>query len=221
MNVDDAILQRRSVRGFLPREVPQVQLDEIFSLAQWAPSNCNVQLWTPHVVSGPALKRLCQALIHAAENEKPLMPDWPADGKYHGVYRDRQYDAAARLYNAMGVVRNDLLGRKAAYLRNHACFDAPHAVFLFMQQPFDARESTDLGIYAQTLMLALTARGIASCAQGALALYAPIVRAHLGVTDDYRLMFGISFGYEDTRVPANVARTQRVSLNEAVTFHRN
>jgi nitroreductase len=221
MSVDDAIRSRRSVRGFLPKEVPQAELDHVFTLAQWAPSNCNVQLWVPHVVSGPALQRLGQALVQAAANDLPLAPDWPADGKYHGVYRDRQFDAAAQLYGAMGVKRKDMAARKVAYLRNQACFDAPHAVFMFMQKPFDARESTDLGIYAQTLMLALTARGIASCAQGALALYPPIVREHLGVSDDYRLMFGISFGYEDPRVPANSARVGRASLEEAVVFHRD
>lgn len=221
MYVDEAIRHRRSVRGFLPQEIPQTTLDEVFTLAQWAPSNCNVQLWVPHVVSGPVLQRLRQALVQAAENDQPIAPDWPADGKYHGIYRERQFDAAARLYGAMGVERKDLLGRKAAYVRNQAFFDAPHAVFLFMQQPFDAREATDLGIYAQTLMLAMTARGIASCAQGALALYPPIVRTHLGVAEDHRLMFGISFGYEDTRVAANAARVGRAPLEQAVVFHRD
>lgn len=221
LSVDEAIRHRRSVRGFLPQEIPQTTLDEVFTLAQWAPSNCNVQLWVPHVVSGPVLQRLRQALVQAAENDQPIVPDWPADGKYHGIYRERQFDAAARLYGAMGVERKDLLGRKAAYVRNQAFFDAPHAVFLFMQQPFDAREATDLGIYAQTLMLAMTARGIASCAQGALALYPPIVRAHLGVAEDHRLMFGISFGYEDTRVAANAARVGRAPLEQAVVFHRD
>lgn len=221
LSVDEAIRHRRSVRGFLPQEIPQTTLDEVFTLAQWAPSNCNVQLWVPHVVSGPVLQRLRQALVQAAENDQPIVPDWPADGKYHGIYRERQFDAAARLYGAMGVERKDLLGRKAAYVRNQAFFDAPHAVFLFMQQPFDAREATDLGIYAQTLMLAMTARGIASCAQGALALYPPIVRTHLGVAEDHRLMFGISFGYEDTRVAANAARVGRAPLEQAVVFHRD
>ncbi len=89
-----------------------------------------------------------------------------------------------------------------------------------MHQPFDTREATDLGMYAQTLMLALTSRGIASCAQGALGLYPPIVRSHLGLPDSQRLLFGISFGYEDPADPANAARTGRVPLHEAVRFHR-
>ena len=51
LSVDEAILQRRSVRGFLPDEVPQTTLAEVFQIAQRAPSNCNVQPWVPHVVS--------------------------------------------------------------------------------------------------------------------------------------------------------------------------
>ena len=55
MRLDDAIRQRRSVRGFLPDEVPREVLREVFELAQWTPSNCNVQPWIPHVVSGKPL----------------------------------------------------------------------------------------------------------------------------------------------------------------------
>ena len=52
ISVDEAIRLRRSVRGFLPDEVPEATLREVFALAQCAPSNCNVQPWMPHVVSG-------------------------------------------------------------------------------------------------------------------------------------------------------------------------
>ena len=220
MTVDEAIRRRRSVRGFLPDEVPEAMLREVFELAQCAPSNCNVQPWTPHVVSGSALRRLRDALVTAGMRDEPIQPDWPADGKFTGIYRERQVDAAQRLYGAMGVERRDLVGRKMAYIRNHAFFDAPHAVFVFMPEPFDTREATDIGMYAQTLMLALTARGIASCAQGALGLFPGIVRKELGVPPNYKLLFGVSFGYEDTDVKANTTRVGRALLEDAVTFHR-
>jgi len=157
MGVDEAIRLRRSVRGFLRREVPEAILREVFTLAQCAPSNCNVQPWVPHVVSGDKLKRLREALVAAGMRDEPIKPDWPADGKFTGIYRERQVGAAQALYGAMGVARGDAIGRKLAYIRNHAFFDAPHAVFIFMPEPFDTREATDLGMYAQTLMLALTA----------------------------------------------------------------
>lgn len=220
MTVDEAIRRRRSVRGYLPDEVPEAILKEVFELAQLAPSNCNVQPWVPHIVSGEALRKLRDALVDAGMRDEPINPDFEADRKFLGVHRERQIDAAQQLYGAMGVERRDLVGRRMAYIRNHACFDAPHAVFVFMPAYFGVREATDIGMYAQTLMLALTARGIASCAQGALSSFPDIVREHLGVPENQKILFGVSFGYEDPSVKANAARVGRAPLNDAVRFHR-
>ncbi len=220
MSLDDAIRGRRSVRGFLPDEVPETTMREIFELAQLAPSNCNAQPWMPHVVSGAALRRLSAALLAEAARERPFAPDFEANWKFAGIYRERQIDAALQLYGAMGVERRDMAGRQSAYLRNYACFDAPHAAFVFMAQGFGAREAADTGMWAQTLMLALTARGLASCAQGALSVYPDIVRENLGLAADQKLLFGISFGYEDPTVSANAARVGRAALSQAVRFHR-
>jgi nitroreductase len=220
LSLDDAIRARRSVRGFLPDEVPEPVLREAFELAQLAPSNCNAQPWTPHVVSGEAWARLRAALFEAAKAERPIAPDYEANWKFSGVYRERQVDAALQLYGAMGVERRDVAGRQAAYLRNFVGFDAPHIVFVFMAAGFGVREAADVGMWAQTLMLALAARGVASCAQGAMSLYPDIVRAELGIGPELKLLFGISFGYEDTAVRANGARVGRAALDAAVRFHR-
>jgi nitroreductase len=220
VSLDEAVRRRRSVRGFLPDEVPEPVLREVFELAQRAPSNCNVQPWSPHVVSGEALRDLRLALTRAGETDEPVRPDYEANWKFTGLYRDRQIDAAVQLYDAMGVGRRDAEGRRAAYLRNYALFDAPHAVFIFMPPSFGLREATDVGMWAQTLMLAMSARGISSCAQGALSLYPDLVRERLGLGADLKLMFGISFGYEDPNVPANAARVGRAPLEDAVQFHR-
>jgi len=219
MTLDEVVRNRRSVRGFLHQEVPASTMQEAFTLAQHAPSGCNAQPWLPHVVSGKVLRGLAAALRLAGSEGDAPAPDWPVRGKYQGVYRERQYDAAASLYTAMGVARHDLEGRKAAALRNLEFFDAPHAVFIFLQDPFNIREAADAGMYAQTLMLALTSRGLASCAQGALSLYPQIVRSHLSLPEDHKLLFGISFGFEDTQVKANATRVGRTPVHEAVRFH--
>jgi nitroreductase len=80
-------------------------------------------------------------------------------------------------------------------------------------------EAVDCGIYAQSLMLTLTAHGLASCAQGALSHYPTIVRSHLGISEDQKLLFGIAFGYEDEGHVANKARVGRADLDLSVTFH--
>jgi len=220
MTLEDAVRLRRSVRGFLPDEVPPMMLDRLFALAQCAPSGCNAQPWLPHVVSGNALQDLRGRLITAGRSRRTPDPDLPVRNKYSGVYRDRQYDAAARLYGAMGIERHDLEGRERAALRNLEFFGAPHVVFVFMDGMFDMREAIDVGMYAQTLMLAMTAFGVASCAQGALSLYPSIVRDHLGLPESHRLLFGISFGYEDPNVPANSAHVGRNDVAAAIQFHR-
>jgi len=220
MTLDEAIEKRRSVRGFLPREVPDDTIREVFELAGRAPSNCNIQPWISHVVSGDSLRALGQKMVDAANAGIPQDPDFTADRKFSGVYRDRQIDAAVQLYGAMGIERHDRVRRDWAYRRNLQFFDAPHAVFVFMFGEFEEREAVDLGIYAQTLLLTLTSRGIDSCAQGALSLYPSIIRDHLGLDPSNRIIYGISFGYEDVSAPANTTRVGRVSLDDSVVFHR-
>jgi hypothetical protein len=51
-------------------------------------------------------------------------------------------------------------------------------------------------------------------------LFPHIVRSHLGVPASQKLLFGVSFGYEDVSVRANAARVGRASLDDAVRFHR-
>jgi hypothetical protein len=210
---------RRSVRGFLPQAIQQANLNTIFQLAQTAPSNCNTQPWIVHVASGEKCEELRKALT-AAIMQGEFSMDFPYEGKYQGEFRERQYDAANQLYTAMGIPREDKSGRGAAFLRNFSFFDAPHVVFLFLHEDFSMREAADVGMYAQNLMLAMTAFGVASCPQTALSFHADIVRESLGVDKKMKLLFGISFGYEDASISANQARVGRAPLDEVVTFHQ-
>ncbi len=211
---------RRSVRGFRPDPVPQSILDHVFALATRAPSNCNVQPWVVHVVSGGAAETVRTSLYDIASSGAAPSPDYPLTGAYPGSYRARQIEAAKALFTATGVARDDVGARAASFLRNFRFFDAPHAAFILMPDWAEIREAADCGMYVQTLMLAMTAYGIASCAQGALGHYAAVVRDVLNIPDDLRLLYGISFGYEDPQHPANDVRTSRAALEETTVFHR-
>lgn len=218
LTVEEAIRQRRSVRGFLPRPVPADVMREVFELAQWAPSNCNIQPWQVFVASGATRDRLRDKFVQAAMRGEPTRADYPYPGKFEGVYRDRQVDCAVRMYNEMGIGREDKVGRMKASLRNFELFDAPHVCFIGMHEAFGPTVAIDVGMYFQTLMLAMTARGIASCAQGSMRYYPDLVRAEFGAPDSIRILAGISFGYEDPSVPANRTRMSRAPLEENVVF---
>jgi len=210
---------RRSIRGFLPDPVPGALLERVFTMAGLAPSNCNVQPWVVHIVSGDAAERMRTALYEAAVQQAVADPDIQATGAYPGEYRTRQIDAARALFAATGVARGDNAARLHSFRRNFRFFDAPHAAFIFMPDWCSMREASDCGMYAQSLMLAMTAHGLASCAQGALSLHAGIVRRQLAIGGNLILLFGVAFGYADMSHPANTARTARAPLAETTKFH--
>jgi len=218
---DELMRTRRSVRGYKPDAVPQSVLDQIFTTAQQAPSNCNVQPWVMHVTTGAATAAMRETLYAAVTGGAAPTPDFPLTGSYPGHYRARQIGAAVALFSATGVARDDGPARMASMLRNFQFFDAPHAAFLFMPEWAGWREAADCGMYAQSLMLAMATHGLGSCAQGALSHYAEVVRTHLGVAPEMKLLFGMSFGYPDEAHPANTARTNRATLADAVVFHGN
>lgn len=220
LSIADAIRQRRSVRGYQPDPVPADVLRQVFELAQLAPSNCNTQPWQVMVVSGDTLGQLKAAWQVAARDPQQFRPDFPYSGRYDGVYKTRQHDAAACLYQAMGIERSDAGGRAASALRNFACFDAPHVALIYLPAGFGVREAGDCGIYAQTLMLALTAFGMSSCPQAALSFYPHAVRSVLEVPEGWQLLLGISFGYEADDVRANRCRVGRAPLADSVRFVR-
>lgn len=213
------IQARHSARAFLPRQVPLELQRRLFDLAGHAPSNCNVQPWSIHVVQSDALQRVGGALMEAAAAGTPPAPDYEGIINYPGIYRDRQVDTARQLYGAMGIDRADVEARNAALMRNFSFFDAPHAAFLFVPDWAKPREMADCGMYAQTLILLMTAFGIASCPQAALAQYPDIVRAELAIPASQRLLFGISFGYEDEAAAANSFRTGRIDGEGRTSFH--
>ena len=213
----DVVSRRRSMRDFKPDPVPREIIESVFGTAQRAPSNCNTQPWFVHVVTGEKLERLREALpAKFAAGEIAL--DFPYDGQYEGVYKERQYASAAALYDSLGIARDQKAERNAWFMRNFSFFDAPAVAFFTLPTGFGLREACDLGMFAQTVMLGLTAHGLGSCPQTALAFLANVIRPALSLGDHEQLMFGMSFGFP-TDTAVNEVTTERASLGDVVTFH--
>ena len=53
MEFTDVVKARHSYRGFLPKAVDEQTLQDVFELANWAPSNCNIQPW--HAMLSPVM----------------------------------------------------------------------------------------------------------------------------------------------------------------------
>lgn len=221
MEFSQAVQARHSYRGFLPREVDGETLNRVFELANRAPSNCNVQPWHVHVLSGQSCDRMREKIKAEAIANPNGNADFPWQGKFTGVYRDRQVCSALGLWEHQGVTREDREKRAWSWMRNFEFFDAPHVAFIFVTDEFPetVRLAADVGMYAQTLMLALASEGIGSCPQTSISCYPDLVREELGVEDRFKLLMGLSFGYADEADNANNFRTDRAALADTTVFH--
>lgn len=216
MELSTVVNQRRSVRGFLrDKPVDPRLLQEALELAQRAPSNCNVQPWRVFIASGARRDQLSRELLEAADQRGGF---GQVTESFAGEYRFLQVQCAVALYSKLGVARDDLAGRKAAFLRNYAFFDAPQVAFICMDKSFGIGVALDVGIYLQTLLLALWERGVATCAQAALKRYDDVTRKVLGIGDELQILCGVSFGYEDTSHPANACRQSRQPVSKNVAL---
>jgi len=218
MSVISLLEERYSARAYLNKPVRQALLEAIFKQAQQAPSNCNVQPWQTCVVSGDKKEQLKNDLIATVMKGESPNPDFNWLPKYEGIHRDRQFGSANALYSAIGVTREDKKGRQMAMIRNWQFFDAPHVAFFTMDKYLDIMGAVDLGIYAQTLSLILAEHGLSCCMQGALGQFPDPIKKALNLPEQRGVLFGMSFGYADESAAVNNTRTDRESIDNAVSF---
>lgn len=204
----ELVERRVSTRAFLPEPLPRADIERALALACRAPSNCNTQPWQIAVACGALRDRLAAAISEAMRAGR-MYPDFPYDGRYEGVQQERQFAAAEALYRAAGIAREDKAARLGQFMRNYRFFDAPHAAFFFLPPGAGTREAADLGMCAQTFMLALTSMGYASCPQTALSFHPDLVRAEFGIEPGWQLLFGMSFGRPDPSAAVNALRLPR------------
>ncbi|MEY2926599.1 MAG: hypothetical protein RL367_1076 [Pseudomonadota bacterium] len=210
-------LGRKSVRAFRPDPVPEAIIRDVFSLAQWGPSNCNTQPWKVVIASGATLDRLRAA--HSAEIAAgiQLSPDLPYQ---RDLYPPDFLRRMSMHHAAMGVPRGDKAGQIDILRRNLDFFGAPHAAYLYMPDWGNEREASDLGMFAQSVLLGLSARGLAACPQTVLGLFAAPARRVLQVDPAWKLLFGIAFGYADDSQPLARLEQDREDFETAISFQR-
>lgn len=210
---DDVVRERRSTRLFLrDKPVPRELLDEALSLAMRAPSNSNIQPWRVFVASGPRRDRLVEALLEAASAGFPVTTGIP-----ESFFPLRQ-ELGALVYGSMGIPRHDAQARRLARLRNWEFFRAPVGAVVCMHCDLGLVDSLGVGMFLQTLLLALTERGLGSCVQVSIAEYPEIVRAHLDIPDELTVLCGLAFGYPDPAFPANSLAVPRNPVAKNVVF---
>ncbi len=221
MNVEDAIRARYSCRAFLPdRPVSRETVEELLKVAGQAPSGGNLQPWQVIVLTGEPLK----ALVADVQSQFETMPRgeqteyriYPQDLKE--PYFARRHKCGEDLYATINVTREDRAGRMRQYRRNIELFGAPVGLFVYLDRQMQPGQWSDAGMFIQTLMLAATARGLATCAQEFWAMWHTAVARQANPPDDWMLFCGVALGHEDNLAPINSLRTDRAEVREFARF---
>ena len=217
MTVSEAVLSRRSVRAFRDRRVPTDVLERVLDKARWAPSGCNFQPWEATVLTGTPLRALQNKLAGAAPQEPVeyviTPPDIPQE------YRDRLAQMGARQYGARGIDREDAEMRARAVADNVVSFGAPVLLLCHFPRVMGPPQWSDVGMWLQTIMLLLREEGLDSCPQEFMALWARLIKEHIGVSDEAQILFcGMAIGYRDEAAAVNNFERDRAPLSRQVRF---
>lgn len=204
---------RRSVRAFKPDPLRQELVEEILADAATAPSGANIQPWRVYVVSGAVKAKLSEVLVAAYRAGEALAPTHFPE-PLPEVFRARLTDFGARYYASLGIDRTDAAARSRQTEKNFDFFGAPVGLILSIDRRLMPHSWIDIGLFAQSLMIAAKARGIDTCPQVAFAPFHNHIASFLNMPAEEVTAFGISLGYADANANVNQTRMPRERVHD-------
>lgn len=206
--VSAVVRSRRAVRAFKPQPLARELVEDILDDAACAPSGANIQPWRVYVVSGEVKDALAKTLVAASRAGAGAAPvHFPEP--LPDVFRTRLLDFGARYYASLGIERGDAEARTRQTERNFSFFGAPVGLIFSIDRRLKPHSWIDLGLFAQSVMIAAKARGIDTCPQVAFAPFHEQIATHLQMPSQEITAFGMSMGYGDPDAPVNRAGMPR------------
>lgn len=217
--VEEAVAQRRSVRAFLDKPVPRETVERILALAARAPSGTNMQPWKVHVLTGASRDRFCDAVCAAFDGPEKHANEWAYYPKeFREPYLARRRKVGWDLYGLLGIARGETERMHAQHGRNFRFFDAPVGMIFTIDRHLEIGSWLDYGMFLQNIMILARAHDLESCPQAAFAAFHKVIRAELGLDEEQVVVGGMSLGYADWSATENTLITERVPLDQFVTF---
>lgn len=218
MDVIEAINSRYSVRAFKPDPVPRHILEELLTASQRAPSWANTQTWEFAVVGGEVMRDLREALAARAFAQDERAADIPYP-EWTGKHRERRSRNGHRLYDHMGIGRDDVEQQLNWFVSMYRFFGAPNAIYIFTERAISNWAILNIGLVSQTISLAALHFGLGSIMLAAGVSYPDTVRQKLEIPESKQILIAIAIGYPDPDAAVNKFRTERVPLGEVCTWH--
>ena len=218
MKVSEALHSRYTCRQFNPDPLERDTLIAILEDANRAPSWANTQPWEIFVAGGDRLEELRQAYLENFRKGVPASSDVPRPEKWPEVIDERMRALYAARFEFLAIDREDKDARQKMVENNYRFFGAPVVLYLCMDQSLTSWSMHDLGMMAQSIMLAAQERGIDSAIAYNLVIYPDLIRKTIDIPEDLKIVIGIALGYGNSSAIQNRFRSERRSLDEAVRF---
>lgn len=229
---EEFVASRRTTRDFLSKDVPDSLIDELLTDAMTAPSWSNTRPYLVGIAKGEKRDRISKELLNRWDaagkalkgglvgKAKLLFTRYGLPTSDYKVFRPypkelvpRQQRVGAELYGLLGIKRDDQVARQAQWARNYEFFGAPVELFIFTHSGLGEYSVSDAGLFMQNLILGAHARGLGTCAQGAVALWADPIRKEFQIPKGYKLLCGIAIGYPSEH-KVNSFQAERLSIEE-------
>jgi nitroreductase len=220
MDVIEAIEQRKSIRAFKPDPVPREILTRILQVALRAPSTDNTQPWEFAAVTGKPLDELKQALSQSMGMPGEFTPDIPFPVlSYRPPYLDRSKRQGRKVFEAMGIARDDWPKRMEWYNYMARFMDAPVGLIVYVERYLGAYAILDTGLFLENLMLAALTHGLGTCTQMAPVLHPEILRQKLNIPESKLIICAVAIGYPQEDAPVNQVHSEREPLETFATWY--
>ena len=233
------LASRRSTRDFLPKPIAPEVIEEILTDSLTAPSWSNTRPFKVAVATGVVRDRISGEFLSRwgvlskimrkgflnklriiysryglPTSNRSIAKPYPADLK------PRAERVGREMYETFGVTRGDRKARDQQWARNYSFFGAPVELFIYVHKSLHIYAASDAGLMMQNLMLSAHARGLGTCAQGAVAIWDDVVRKEFDIPKGYRLLCGIALGYpSDSAV--NDFKANRINVEELTLKQRS
>ncbi|HME42545.1 MAG TPA: nitroreductase [Syntrophorhabdales bacterium] len=218
MDVEDAIMQRRSIRAFKPDGVPKEKLRNILEQALRAPSWANTQPWEFVVVTGERLHEIQKAYLKRGEHEPQSEIARPYE--FPEPYLSRREGLTPQ-----GTTQTPEY-MEYRRVQNFKNYGAPVVIYVLIDRCiFHQSKGTnvwsvyDCGSVVQNIMLLATSYGLGTIAQAQSVIYPDLIRKVVDIPESKLIALGIAIGYPDWENPVNQRSSQRESLGSITRWY--
>ena len=216
MKVSEAIKSRRSIRAFLPTPIDSNLIKKLLIQSSRAPSGGNLQPWKIFVINGESMQAFLDFQQAWTNQESSAYEIYPP--KLKEPYRTSRFSLGEKMYELLGIGRDDKTARITQVMKTFQFFGAPSAFFCFVDRQMGPPQWSDLGMFLQTFMLLAKEAGLDTCAPEAWSMKQDSVSQFVKSDEDDILFCGMSIGHQDKDAPINSLRSERRSIDEWAKF---